>query len=119
VVGDNDAMRRALQRVLADDQKLQHVATADMDVEFFCEGKNVTLCAPPQKYYSTVPFTGMLGELVERLKDRYNVEVPLSDLFFWDTPAASLGKLDSAMNPGRDFVDEELCDHYAFRDVRT
>jgi hypothetical protein len=120
------------ERVLADGQKLQHVATADLDVarpnrmrvhmasarserQLFYDGKTVTLYTPAQKYYSTVPFTGTLGELVEKLKERYDLEVPLSDLFIWGTPAAPLDKIDSAMNAGQDFIDEELCDHYAFR----
>ena len=31
------------------------------------------------------------------------------------TPAAPLDKIESAMNAGQDFIDDELCDHYAFR----
>ena len=62
------------ERVLADGQKLQHTATADMDVErpnkiravmhsarsereIIYDGKTVTLYTPAQKYYSTVEFT--------------------------------------------------------------
>ena len=41
--------------------------------------------------------------------------MPLSDLFVWGTPAAPLDKIDSAMNAGQDFIGDELCDHYAFR----
>jgi len=120
------------ERVLADGQKLQHTATADMDVErphrlravmrsaraereLFYDGKTVTLYTPAQKYYSTVEFTGTLGELVQRLEERYGVEVPLSDLFVWGTPAAPLDKIESGMNAGQDFIGDDLCDHYAFR----
>jgi hypothetical protein len=120
------------ERVLADGQKLQHTATADMDVErpnklralmhsarserqLFYDGKTVTLFTPAQKYYSTVEFDGTLGNLISRLRERYGVEVPLSDLFLWGTQAAPLDKIQSAMNAGQDFIDEDLCDHYAFR----
>lgn len=120
------------ERVLADGQKLQHTAAARMDVErpnklrvrmssarsqreLFYDGKTVTLFTPAQNYYSTVAFSGTLGELVDRLEDKFGVEVPLSDLFVWGTPAAPLDKLESAMNAGQDFVGGELCDHYAFR----
>jgi hypothetical protein len=120
------------ERVLADGQKLQHTATADMDVErpnklralmhsarserqLFYDGTTVTLYTPAQKYYSTVEFSGTLGELIGRLRERYGVEVPLSDLFLWGTPAAPLDKIQSAMNAGQDFIDDDLCDHYAFR----
>lgn len=118
--------------VLADGQKLQHTATAEIDVQrpnklrarmfsaraervVFYDGQKATLYLPQQKYYSTVDFTGTVNELVGRLEERYGIEVPLSDLFLWGTPAAPLDKIDSAMNAGQDFIDNVLCDHYAFR----
>ena len=120
------------ERVLADGQKLQHQATAELDVQrpnrlrvvmasarserqLTYDGKAVTLYTPAQAYYSTVPFTGTLGELTDRLEERYAVELPLSDLFVWGTPAAPLDKMESAMNAGQDFIGKDLCDHYAFR----
>ena len=124
------------ERVLADGQKLSHTATADMDVErpnklralmhsarserqIFYDGSTVTLFTPAQKYYSTVEFTGSLGDLINRLRERFGVEVPLSDVFLWGTPAAPLDKIESAMNAGQDYVGEELCDHYAFRQANA
>ena len=120
------------ERVLADGQKLQHSAVADMDVvrpnklralmhsarserELVYDGKAVTLYAPGQKYYSTVAFSGTIGELIDLLEQKYGVQLPLSDLFLWGTPAAPTDKLVSAMNAGQDFVGDDLCDHYAFR----
>jgi hypothetical protein len=120
------------ERVLADGQKLQHTATAKMDVqrpnriravmqsarserEIVYDGKTVTLFTPAQKYYSTVEFTGTIGELIDKLEDGYGVELPLSDLFLFGTPAAPLDNIESAMNAGQDFIDDDLCDHYAFR----
>ena len=120
------------ERVLADGQKLQHTATAKMDVErpnkiravmrsasadreIIYDGKTVTLFTPAQKYYSTVEFTGTIGELIAKLEERYAVEMPLSDLFVFGTPAAQFDKIESAMNAGQDFIDDDLCDHYAFR----
>ena len=120
------------ERVLADGQKLQHTATANLDVErpnklrvvmrsarsereLFYDGKTVTLYTPAQKYYSTVEFSDTIGKLIEQLETRYAVQLPLQDLFLWGTPAAPLDKLESAMNAGQDFIDDDLCDHYAFR----
>jgi len=120
------------ERVLADGQKLQHAASASLEVErpsrirvhmhsaradrdLFYDGKTVTLVTPAQKYYSTVAFSGTLGDLIGKLQDGYDVEIPLADLFVWGTPAAPLDQMDSAMNAGQDFIDNDLCDHYAFR----
>ena len=69
------------ERVLADGQKLQHSATAKIEAvrpnilrarmfsaraerEIFYDGKLATISIPAQKAYSTVEFTGNLGELV-------------------------------------------------------
>ena len=109
------------ERVLGDGQKLQHAAMADMDVhrpnklralmhsarserELLYDGKTAVLYAPAQKYYSSVGVVDTLGGLVSRLRERYGVEVPLSDLFLWGTPAAPLDKIESAMNAGQDFI---------------
>jgi len=120
------------ERVLADGQKLQHMASAAIDVqrpnrlrvkmssarsqrELFFDGKQVTLFTPAQQYYATVPFDGSLGDLAGALQAKYGFELPLADLFVLGTPAAPLDKLDSAMNAGQDFVGDDLCDHYALR----
>jgi hypothetical protein len=120
------------ERVLTDGQKLQHIAYATLDVErpdrlharmwsarserqLFFDGKTFTIFVPAQKYYSSVEFSGTNAELVDRLEQRFGVEIPLSDLFKWGTPAAPVDKIESAMNAGQDFVGNDLCDHYAFR----
>ncbi len=124
------------ERVLSDGQKLQHTAAASMDVErpdklrarmhsarsdreLIFDGKTVTLYIPAQKYYSTVEFAGTIGGLVNQLEQKYGVEFPLEDLFIWGTPAAPLEKIESAMNAGQDFIGDDLCDHYAFRQAKV
>ena len=120
------------ERVLADGQKLQHTAMANLEVvrpnklravmrssrsdrELIYDGKRVTLFSSAQKYYSAVEFSGSVGDLIDRLEERYGVQIPLSDLFVWGTPAAQLDNFESALNAGQDIVSGEVCDHYAFR----
>jgi hypothetical protein len=120
------------ERVLSDGQKLQHTATAVLDVSrpnklharlasarnervLVYDGKTFTFHAPAQKTYSTVEYVDTLGGLIDRLEERYAMQVPLSDLFVFGTPAAQFDKIESAMNAGQDFVDNDLCDHYAYR----
>lgn len=120
------------ERVLKDGQKLMHSASANIDVAqpnrirastttatsrrvLYYDGKKVSLQFPDSNYYSSVDFTGTVGELVERLKNNYQVELPAADLFTWGTPAAPFSNLQSAMNAGQAIVDGKLCDHYAFR----
>lgn len=120
------------ERVLSDGQKLTHMASATVDAQrpnklrarmwsarserdLVYDGKAVTLYTPAQKYYSSVEFSEPTSVLVGKLEERYGVEVPMSDLFTWGTPAAPIDKIESAMNAGQDLVDDRLCDHYAFR----
>ncbi|WP_322062288.1 DUF2092 domain-containing protein [Paraburkholderia sp. J63] len=120
------------ERVLEDGQKLQHTATAELDVdrpnkihavlssarserEIVFNGKNVTLYTPAHKYYSTVQFDGTIGALIDKLRDYYGVDFPLSDLFVWGTPEAPTDQFESAMFAGQDYIGSVLCDHYAFR----
>jgi hypothetical protein len=120
------------ERVLQDGQKLQHTAAATLYVvrpnklrarmasaraerELVFNGKTVTLFTPAQKSYSSVELVDTLDGLTDKLQQRYGVEIPLSDLFVWGTPAAPFDKIESAMNAGQDFIGEVLTDHYAFR----
>ncbi|WP_212677070.1 DUF2092 domain-containing protein [Pandoraea sp. PE-S2R-1] len=120
------------ERVLADGQKLQHDAHATLEVdrpdhlravmrsarserEIIYNGKTATLFAPEQKYYASVQYKGTLAQLVDELRERYGVELPLADLFAWGTPEAKTQKFDSAMYAGQDYIGNDLCDHYAYR----
>jgi hypothetical protein len=120
------------ERVLSDGQKLQHTASARVDAirpnklrarmwsvrserEIIYDGKTATIYAPKQKYYSSVEFSEPISGLVSKLEERYNVEIPMSDLFTWGTPAAPIDKIESALNAGQDIIGNDLCDHYAFR----
>ena len=53
--------------------------------EIIYDGKTVTLYTPAQKYYSTVEFTESIRGLIDKLEQRYGVEMPLSDLFLFGT----------------------------------
>lgn len=120
------------ERVLMDGQKLQHTATATLDVarptmlrarmvsarserELFYDGKTATLYTPAQKSYSSVALSDTLAGLAEALQQKYGIELPLSDLFVWGTPAAAFDKIESAMNAGQDIIGDDVTNHYAFR----
>jgi len=120
------------ERVLADGQKLMHSASADLQVAqpnrvravtttpamrrvLSYDGKKVTLLFPDANYYSSVDFSGSVGELVARLKSAYGIEFPAADLFAFGTPAAPFDDLQSGLNAGQAVIDGTLCDQYAFR----
>jgi hypothetical protein len=120
------------ETVLADGQKLQYNASAQVDVqrpnklrvligsaraerEMIYDGKTVTLYTPALKYYSSVEAADTIRGMQKQLEEKYGVDFPLVDLFIWGTADAPIDKIESAMNAGQDIIGQELCDHYVFR----
>ena len=83
--------------------------------EFFYDGKAFTLSAPRANLYATVPAPSTLGELIDRLFDEYDIEIPLADLFFWGTPRGGTHDIHSALDIGPAEVGGTSCEQYAFR----
>jgi hypothetical protein len=120
------------ESVLEDGQKLQRSASAELQVqrpnrlralmssaggerELIYDGKTATLYTPALKYYGSTEAADTIGGMIRQLEEKFGIDVPLVDLFIWGTEAAPIDKIESAMYAGQDFVDEEQCDHYAFR----
>jgi hypothetical protein len=82
---------------------------------FFYDGKTFTIFARLVNYYATVPAPPTLAELVDRLADNYNIELPLVDLFYWGTDKSDEKSITAATDVGPSEVDGVTCEHYAFR----
>jgi len=118
--------------VLTDGQKLQYGNTTTLlaqmpykmrvSVEgelksrlFVYDGKSFTLFARRAGYYATVPAPETIGKLIGTLRERYDVEIPLVDLFLWGGPNASTNQITAAADFGPGTVEGVTCEHYAFR----
>lgn len=82
---------------------------------FFYDGKNFTIFAERINYYATVPAPSTIGKLADDLDDKYNIEMPLKDLFDWGTERANVSDIKGAMDVGPSDVGGVTCEHYAFR----
>ena len=91
--------------VLDNGQKVQFASTANVLVQrpnkfrgeessdakhrmYFYDGKSFTLYADRSGYYATVPAPGNINDLSDRLESKYDIELPLRDLFLWGTDKA-------------------------------
>jgi hypothetical protein len=118
--------------VRTDGQKVQIIRTVDLvakppnrlfaDIKndrqrrlFFYDGSNFTLFAPRSLYYATVPAPNTIEKLADDLEDKYDIELPLVDLFRWGTPEASIGDITSAVDLGPSAIHGVTCEQYAFR----
>jgi hypothetical protein len=82
---------------------------------FFYDGKTFSIWARRVNYYATAPAPPTLAELSDRLYDKYGIDLPLADLFYWGSEKSDSSRIRSATNVGPSQVDGVSCQHYAFR----
>ena len=78
------------------------------------DGKTFSVWAPRVNYYAAIPAPPTLRELATLLKDRYDLELPVADLFYWGEGSSS-ADIVGAIDLGASQVDGTTCAHYAFR----
>jgi len=83
--------------------------------DFYFDGKTLTQAAPRAGYYASVEMPGKVGEVMTGLAQRYGIEMPLADLFFWGTPSSGLDDITSAALIGPARVGNVDTDHFALR----
>jgi hypothetical protein len=120
------------EEVLADGEKVQFDAVADLLAQrpdklrvqvtgdrqqrlYLYNGKEFTLRAQRMNYYSTVPAPPTIAELADRLEQKFGIELPFIDLFYWGTSRSSVGDIKNAIDVGPSQVDGTTCEQYAFR----
>jgi hypothetical protein len=120
------------ETVLDDGQKVQVDSVADLLVDkpnkfrlevtgdhqhrlFFYDGKKFTLFAQRMNYYATVAAPPTILELVDKLEENFDIELPMVDMFYWGTPRAAVSEIKSATNLGPSSVGGVTCQQFAFR----
>ena len=118
--------------VLENEQKLQFAGTVDYLVQtpnhlrlevkndrrhriYTYNGETLTQFAPRIGYYATMNLTGKLGEAVQQVKEKYDLDLPLADLFLWGTSKADPKEIKEADFIGVEHIGAQECDHFAFR----
>lgn len=91
------------------------VEELNRDVEYFYDGKIFTLFGNDTKYYATFNAPATVVELLDIAQERYDIEIPLRDLFYWGTEKARVDDIQSAFFIDTNRVDGTTCKHYAFR----
>jgi hypothetical protein len=142
-LGEVGSMLRALKHfavradavtdeVLLSGQKLQFSSTIEYQVsnpdklrasvrsdrkqrDYYFDGKTLTQVAPRNGYYASVPLPGNIGEGMIAVAQRFDIEIPLADLFLWGTPKDGLADVTSALLVGPARIGGVDCDHFALR----
>lgn len=114
------------------DQKLQLLGTTSYKVrrpngfaieiaedrkvrEVFYDGKTLTLFAPRMGYYASVAAPPTIHQVLKLAAEKYDISVPLEDLFIWGTDEDWRGDLTYGYVVGYSRVAGQDADQYAFR----
>jgi len=90
------------------------VTSDDKHRLYLYDGKNFTVWARLVNYYATVPAPPTIGELFEKVTDKYDIELPLYDLYNWGNKDEDINKIKTAVDVGPSSVNGVTCEHYAF-----
>jgi hypothetical protein len=82
---------------------------------FLYDGKNFTLYAPRMGYYATAPAPGTIKELLDQIEEKYDIELPLVDLFLWGTEDSDLSALTAATEIGAANIEGTTTQQLAMR----
>jgi len=81
----------------------------------YYDGSTFTIWAPLKKFYGSVSAPPSINELAKVLEDKYDLDLPLVDMFRWGSPEVSLDSLTSARDIGPAKINDITVEQYAFR----
>ena len=102
-------------RVRPPDRLRADISSDRKNRQFFYDGKTLTFYGQRVQYYASVPMPPTIREALIIAAQKYGLELPLADLFFWGTDKADLKDITAATYVGPSWIGGALCDHYAFR----
>lgn len=82
---------------------------------FYYDGSQLTVYAPRMHYYAKRPLTGTVAQIVAAAQEKYDIDLPLADLFYWGTDKAPTSNIVSATVIGPARIGKTECDHLLVR----
>ncbi len=81
---------------------------------FLYDGKEFTVWGRIMNYYATVPAPPTIGELFAAADEKYDIQLPLVDLFKWGSDEDDIRAIKTAVDLGPSSVEGVTCEHFAF-----
>lgn len=82
---------------------------------FIYDGHTFVLFNDTHNYYSRVPAPPTIRELITDADQKYGVQLPLVNLFYWGQQSDDEKALTTALFIGLDKVEGKWCNHYAYQ----
>jgi hypothetical protein len=113
--GQNVEFDGVVDMIVQKPNRLRAEVTSDKQQRLYLyNGSDLSIWARRVNYYATIPAPPTIRELVDTLTSKYDIELPLVDLFYW-SDRKSTGDITSAIDLGNSQVEGVTCQHYAFR----
>mgnify|MGYP000592670483 CR=1 FL=1 len=96
-------------------QLMAELRTDSLNRLFYHDGKQLTVIAPDEKYYGTIPANSTSIDALTRAAKEYGLEIPLVDLIAWGVKGPDALHVESAVYIGESDLQGKKVDHWAFR----
>ncbi len=90
------------------------VTSDDRHRIYFYDGKTFSAWGRLNNYYATVAAPPTIGELFKQVDEKFDIELPLIDLFKWGTNEDDIKNIKTAIDAGPTTVEGITCEQYAF-----
>ena len=91
------------------------VANDKQERIYIYDGKTVTQYAPALDYYAVFEAPDTIVKMIVAAEQKFGVELPLADLFFWAQPDPPKIPIEAAYFAGETLILGDICRHYAYR----
>jgi hypothetical protein len=90
-----------------------------LGLEAWYNGKTITIAHHPEKVFAQAPMPDTIDRTLDALAERFDMTLPLSDLFYASPEKALLSDGTTGGYVGREAVNGTPCVHLAFKDAGT
>jgi hypothetical protein len=91
--------------------------TGGRGLESWYNGKTLTIASHPHKVFAQAPMPETIDRTLDALAERYDMALPIGDLFYGSAEKALLSDTTKGGYVGTENVSDTPCAHLAFQDV--
>jgi hypothetical protein len=91
--------------------------TGGRGLEAWYDGKQLTVAIPAEKVFAQAPMPETIDRTLDAIAERYDIALPLGDLFYSSAEKALLSGTTTGGYAGTENVNGTPCHHLAFQDV--
>jgi len=91
--------------------------TGGPGLESWYNGKTLTLASHPEKVFAQAPMPETIDRALDALAERYDMPLPMGDLFYGSAEKALLSDTTTGGYVGTENVGDTPCVHLAFKDT--